>query len=78
VKSGEPLKTMGEARTVLVLRRAHGLTLGDHVLQEEHEPSFTRGSPAPRAAVEPTLVVLTLDLFCCFFQSTPNGGLVRK
>ena len=40
--------------------------------------TMRRGSPAPKRPAKPCLSCSRSISFCCFFQSTPKGGLVRK
>ena len=65
----------GQARAVLVLRRAHGLELVDHVLQEEQRAVVDARQPGAEAAVEAALVVLLLDLLLLLLPVHAEGRI---
>jgi hypothetical protein len=60
---------------VLVLRRAHGLELVDHVLQEEQRAIVHTREPGAKAAVEAALVVLLLDLLLLLLPVHAEGRI---
>ena len=78
VKSGEPLKTMARREPCLCSVGRTGSNLPIMCCRKSSEPSLTRGSPAPKRPAKPRLSCSRWISFCCFFQSTPKGGLVRK
>ena len=78
VNSGEPLEDDGKPGAVLLLGGSYGFELGDHVLQEQQRAVVDARQAGAEAAVEATLSCSRWISFCCFFQSTPNGGLVRR
>ena len=46
--------------------------------RKRRDPSFTRGSPAPKRPSKPRRSCSFFSSRRCRFQSTPKGGLVRK
>jgi hypothetical protein len=75
VNSGEPLKTMARREPCLCCRRAHGLELVDHVLQEEQRAVVHARQPGAEAAVEAALVVLLLDLLLLLLPVHAEGRI---
>ncbi len=60
---------------MLVLRRAHGLELVDHVLQEKQRAVVHARQPGAEAAVEAALVALLLDLLLLLLPVHTEGRI---
>ncbi len=78
VKSGEPENTMARREPCLCSVGRTGSNLLIMCCRKSSAPSLTRGSPAPKRPAKPCLSCSRSISFCCFFQSTPKGGLARK
>jgi hypothetical protein len=67
-----------ETRAVLVLRRAHGLRLVDHVLQEEQRAIIHPRQPGPETAFEAAFVVLLLNLLLLLLPVHAEGRVSEE
>ncbi len=70
VKSGLPLRTMAARPPPSSAFRIFEM----RCMRKSIDPSETRGSPGPNRPAYPRWACSSVTAFCCFFQSTPNGG----
>ena len=78
-KEGRAAEDDGEPRAVLVFRRpARVLACPTCAAGTAANRRSRAAGPAPKRPSKPRLSCSCLISFCCFFQSTPKGGLVMK
>jgi hypothetical protein len=75
---GEPEKTIASREPSLCSFGFTSSRLLHMCCRNSSAPSFTRGRPAPNRPSKPRFSCSRWISFCCFFQSTPKGGLLRK